>query len=68
MQLEVAKSAIEQYGRLAKAGNSLVLRGDGADPAGWLAKAMAVLNTVNVSGAASQGQQAAAPSPGEETE
>jgi regulator of protease activity HflC (stomatin/prohibitin superfamily) len=48
VQLEVAKSAIEQYGRLAKAGNSLVLVGDGADPAGWIARAMAVLNTVNV--------------------
>ncbi|PPD43920.1 MAG: paraslipin [Methylocystis sp.] len=47
VQLEVAKSAIEQYGRLAKAGNSIVLMGDGADPAGWIAKAMAVLNTVN---------------------
>jgi regulator of protease activity HflC (stomatin/prohibitin superfamily) len=47
VQLEVAKSAIEQYGRLAKAGNSLVLVGDGADPAGWIARAMAVLNTVN---------------------
>jgi regulator of protease activity HflC (stomatin/prohibitin superfamily) len=50
VQLEVAKSAIEQYGRLAKAGNSLVLIGDGADPAGWIAKAMAVLKTVNASG------------------
>ncbi|WP_424360897.1 SPFH domain-containing protein [Methylocystis parvus] len=50
VQLEVAKSAIEQYGRLAKAGNSLVLMGDGADPAGWIAKAMAVLNTVNKGG------------------
>ncbi|WP_442755128.1 SPFH domain-containing protein [Methylocystis sp. JAN1] len=50
VQLEVAKSAIEQYGRLAKAGNSVVLMGDGADPAGWIAKAMAVLNTVNKGG------------------
>jgi len=47
VQLEVAKNAIEQYGNLAKTGNSLVLMGDGADPAGWLAKAMAVLKTVN---------------------
>jgi regulator of protease activity HflC (stomatin/prohibitin superfamily) len=47
VQLEVAKSAIEQYGRLAKAGNALVLMGDGADPAGWIARAMAVLKTVN---------------------
>ncbi len=51
VQLEVAKNAIEQYGRLAKVGNSLVLMGDGADPAGWLAKAMAVLKTVNAAGA-----------------
>jgi regulator of protease activity HflC (stomatin/prohibitin superfamily) len=43
VQLEVAKVALEQYGHLAKAGNSLILMGDGADPAGWLAKAMAVL-------------------------
>lgn len=50
VQLEVAKSAIEQYGRLAQAGNSLVLMGESADPAGWLAKAMAVLKTVNPSG------------------
>ncbi|WP_457798866.1 SPFH domain-containing protein [Methylocystis sp. S23] len=54
VQLEVAKSAIEQYGRLAKAGNSVVLMGDGADPAGWIAKAMAVLNTVNKSAAPQQ--------------
>jgi regulator of protease activity HflC (stomatin/prohibitin superfamily) len=52
VELEVAKFAIEQYGRLAKTGTSLVLMGDGADPAGWIAKAMAVLKTVNVSGAA----------------
>lgn len=56
VQLEVAKSAIEQYGRLAKAGNSLVLMGDGADPAGWLAKAMAVLKTVNAAGVATPSQ------------
>jgi regulator of protease activity HflC (stomatin/prohibitin superfamily) len=54
VQLEVAKSAIEQYGRLAKTGNSLVLMGDGADPAGWIAKAMAVLNTVNKGGTTQQ--------------
>jgi regulator of protease activity HflC (stomatin/prohibitin superfamily) len=54
VQLEVAKFAIEQYGRLAKTGNSLVLMGEGADPAGWVAKAMAVLKTVNASGAAAQ--------------
>ncbi|MBY6240014.1 SPFH domain-containing protein [Methylosinus sp. Sm6] len=52
VQLEVAKFAIEQYGRLAKTGNSLVLMGEGSDPAGWVAKAMAVLKTVNASGAA----------------
>lgn len=52
VQLEVAKSAIEQYGRLAKEGNALVLMGDGADPAGWLAKAMAVLKAVNAAGVA----------------
>jgi regulator of protease activity HflC (stomatin/prohibitin superfamily) len=45
VQLEVAKSALEQYGNLARTGNSLILMGDGADPAGWLAKAMAVLKT-----------------------
>jgi len=56
VQLEVAKSAIEQYGRLAKAGNSLVLMGEGADPAGWIAKAMAVLNTVNKGGATQAGR------------
>jgi regulator of protease activity HflC (stomatin/prohibitin superfamily) len=55
VQLEVAKFAIEQYGRLAKTGNSLVLMGEGADPAGWVAKAMAVLKTVNASGAAAPG-------------
>jgi regulator of protease activity HflC (stomatin/prohibitin superfamily) len=67
VQLEVAKSAIEQYGRLAKAGNSLVLMGDGADPAGWLAKAMAVLKAVNASGAANQGRQARRAQPWQET-
>ncbi|OBS53812.1 hypothetical protein A8B73_04330 [Methylosinus sp. 3S-1] len=51
VQLEVAKSAIEQYGRLAKTGNSLVLMGEGADPAGWVAKAMAVLKMANAAGA-----------------
>jgi regulator of protease activity HflC (stomatin/prohibitin superfamily) len=50
VQLEVAKSAIEQYGRLAKTGTSLVLMGDSADPAGWIAKAMAVLTAVNPKG------------------
>ncbi|PWB94418.1 MULTISPECIES: SPFH domain-containing protein [Methylosinus] len=53
VQLEVAKSAIEQYGRLAKTGTSLVLMGEGADPAGWIARAMAVLKSVNA-GAAPQ--------------
>ncbi|MFA6206078.1 MAG: band-7 C-terminal domain-containing protein, partial [Methylocystis sp.] len=57
VQLEVAKSAIEQYGRLAKAGNSLVLMGDGADPAGWIAKAMAVLKAVNAGPGSSEAQQ-----------
>ncbi len=57
VQLEVAKSAIEQYGRLAKAGNALVLMGEGADPAGWVAKAMAVLRTVNAQGPAASSQQ-----------
>jgi regulator of protease activity HflC (stomatin/prohibitin superfamily) len=52
VELEVAKSAIEQYGRLAKAGNSLVLMGDGADPAGWIARAMAVLKSVDATKAA----------------
>lgn len=52
VQLEVAKSAIEQYGKLAKTGNSLVLMGEAGDPAGWLAKAMAVLKAVNAAGAA----------------
>ena len=57
VQLEVAKSAIEQYGRLAKAGNSVVLMGDGADPAGWIAKAMAVLNTVTAKAAAPEARK-----------
>ena len=61
VQLEVAKSAIEQYGHLAKAGNSLVLMGEGADPAGWIARAMAVLNTVNKTGTAPQGTRNAQP-------
>jgi len=45
VQLEVAKSALGQYGNLAKTGNSLIIMGDEADPSGWIAKAMAVLNT-----------------------
>ena len=45
VQLEVAKAALEQYGQLAKQGNSLIIMGDNADPSGWLAKAMAVLKT-----------------------
>jgi regulator of protease activity HflC (stomatin/prohibitin superfamily) len=44
VQLEVAKEALQQYGKLAKQGNSLVIMGSEADPSGWLAKAMAVLN------------------------
>ncbi|MBO0733534.1 MAG: paraslipin [Methylocapsa sp.] len=43
VQLEVAKAALEQYGKLAKQNNSLIIMGDEADPSGWLAKAMAVL-------------------------
>lgn len=53
VQLEVAKSALEQYGRLAKQGNSLIIMGDNADPSGWLAKAMAVLKTAGASPAPS---------------
>lgn len=53
VQLEVAKAALEQYGRLAKQGNSLVIMGDSADPSGWLAKAMAVLKTAGASPAPS---------------
>jgi regulator of protease activity HflC (stomatin/prohibitin superfamily) len=68
VQLEVAKSAIEQYGRLAKAGNSLVLMGDGADPAGWIARAMAVLNTVNAKGATPQPQNGRRAQPWEQSE
>jgi regulator of protease activity HflC (stomatin/prohibitin superfamily) len=49
VQLEVAKSALEQYGNLAKHGNSLIIMGDNADPSGWLAKAMAVLKTAGAS-------------------
>ncbi|MCI0467382.1 MAG: paraslipin [Beijerinckiaceae bacterium] len=49
VQLEVAKAALEQYGKLAKQGNSLVIMGDAADPSGWLAKAMAVLKTAGAS-------------------
>jgi regulator of protease activity HflC (stomatin/prohibitin superfamily) len=56
VQLEVAKSAIEQYGHLAKAGNSLIVMGDGADPAGWLAKGMAVLKTASAASAPTSGQ------------
>ncbi len=43
VQLEVAKAAIEQYGKLAKNGTSLILMGESADPAGWIAKAMSIL-------------------------
>lgn len=49
VQLEVAKAALEQYGMLAKQGNSLIIMGDNADPSGWLAKAMAVLKTAGAS-------------------
>lgn len=45
VQLEVAKAALEQYGHLAKQGNSLIIMGNDADPSGWLVKAMAVLKT-----------------------
>jgi regulator of protease activity HflC (stomatin/prohibitin superfamily) len=68
VQLEVAKSAIEQYGRLAKAGNSLIVMGDGADPAGWLAKAMAVLKTANAASAPNSGEPARRPQPWTRTE
>lgn len=47
VQLEVAKEALIQYGHLAKAGNSLILMGNDADPSGFIAKAMAVLKTVS---------------------
>lgn len=57
VQLEVAKEALEQYGNLAKHGNSLVIMGSEADPSGWLAKAMAVLK------AASASPSPAAPAP-----
>lgn len=43
VQLEVAKAALEQYGKLAKQNNALIIMGDDAGPSGWLAKAMAVL-------------------------
>ncbi|HTV33936.1 MAG TPA: SPFH domain-containing protein [Methylocella sp.] len=49
VQLEVAKAALEQYGKLAKQGNSLIIMGDHADPSGWLAKAMGVLKTAGAS-------------------
>ncbi len=49
VQLEVAKAALEQYGKLAKQNNSLIIMGDNADPSGWLAKAMAVLKTAGAS-------------------
>jgi regulator of protease activity HflC (stomatin/prohibitin superfamily) len=45
VQLEVAKSALEQNGKLAKQGNSLIIMGDNADPSGW---PMAVLKTAGV--------------------
>lgn len=47
VQLEVAKAALDQYGKLAKQGNSLILMGEAGDPSGWLAKAMAILKTVS---------------------
>jgi regulator of protease activity HflC (stomatin/prohibitin superfamily) len=53
VQLEVAKAALEQYGKLAKQNNSLIIMGDNADPSGWLAKAMAVLKTAGASPAPS---------------
>ncbi len=53
VQLEVAKAALEQYGKLAKQNNSLIIMGDNADPSGWLAKAMAVLKTAAASPAPS---------------
>jgi regulator of protease activity HflC (stomatin/prohibitin superfamily) len=49
VQLEVAKAALKQYGKLAKQNNSLIIMGDNADPSGWLAKAMAVLKTAGAS-------------------
>jgi len=49
VQLEVAKLALDEYGKLAKQNNSLILMGEAADPSGWLAKAMAVLKTAGAS-------------------
>ena len=62
VQLEVAKSALEQYGHLAKAGNSLIVMGDGADPAGWLAKAMAVMKTAGATPAPATASRRETPS------
>lgn len=63
VQLEVAKLALEQYGKLAKQNNSLIVMGDNADPSGWLAKAMAVLKIAGASQSPTTQQQASSPFP-----
>lgn len=47
VQLEVAKEAVGQFGQIAKTGNTLVLQGDSATPAGVMAQAMSVLGALN---------------------
>lgn len=47
VQLEVAKEALAQYGHLARETNSMILSGESADPAGWMAKAMAMWEVVS---------------------
>jgi regulator of protease activity HflC (stomatin/prohibitin superfamily) len=47
VQLEVAKAAVEQFGNIAKEGNTLVLQGDSATPAGVMTQALSVLGALN---------------------
>lgn len=47
VQLEVAKAAVEQFGNIAKQGNTLVLQGDSATPAGVMTQALSVLGAIN---------------------
>lgn len=47
VQLEVAKAAVEQFGNIARTGNTLVLQGESATPAGVMSQAMSVLGAIN---------------------
>jgi regulator of protease activity HflC (stomatin/prohibitin superfamily) len=47
VQLEVAKAAVEQFGNIARQGNTLVLQGDSATPAGVMSQALSVLGAIN---------------------